>query len=457
VSSVRADALVFFGATGDLAYKQIFPALQVMVQKGDLGVPVIGVAKAGWTREQLVDRMRDSLENHGGVDAEAFAKLCKQLHYVDGDYSDAGTFQALKQFLGKCTRPVHYLAIPPSLFGPVSQHLAESGCADGARIVVEKPFGRDLASAQQLNRTIHQYFSEDAIFRIDHFLGKEPVQNLLFFRFSNAFIDPVWNRNYIRSVQITMAEDFGVQGRGKFYEEAGAIRDVIQNHLLQITALLAMEPPITHDVDSVREAKTSLLKAIRPLTPKDVIRGQFEGYRHVDGVSRDSTVETYAAVRMHIDSWRWAGVPFLIRAGKCLPKTVTEIVVEFRDPPINVFGGAKTDRPNYYRFQLSPDVSIGLGVHRKLPGEKMRGTHAELVLHESAIEGLPPYARLLSDAMQGHRDLFASEGAVEASWRIVDPILDGVTPLFEYGQGTWGPTEADKLAESVGGWENPNC
>jgi glucose-6-phosphate 1-dehydrogenase len=455
MSAPQSDALVFFGATGDLAYKQIFPALQSMVRHGGLDVPIIGVAKAGWNLEQLCARARDSLQAHGGVDEDAFAKLSALLRYVDGAYQDPATFQQLRTQLGDARRPLHYLAIPPTLFATVAGGLAQSGSADDARVVVEKPFGRDLASAQELNRILTGYFPESSIFRIDHYLGKEPVQNLLYFRFANAFLEPIWNHTYIDSVQITMAESFGVQGRGRFYEEAGAIRDVVQNHLLQVTALLAMEAPARHAMDATRDTKAQLLKSIRPLRREDAVRGQFHGYRDEVGVDPESQVETFAALRLHIDNWRWSGVPFFIRAGKCLPVTATEVRVELKLPHLHLFREMEVAGANYYRFRLSPTVTIALGAQAKRPGESMAGEHVELILREDVSEDRPPYERLLHDAMHGITDLFSREDSVEAAWRVVGPILGNVTPLYDYAPNTWGPEEADRLTRDYGGWHNP--
>jgi len=452
VTIPKSDALVFFGATGDLAFKQIFPALQSMIRHGTLQVPVIGVAKAGWRLDQLRDRARESLEQHGGVDRDAFTKLLSLLRYVDGDYSDLAPFQELKTLLGEAKRPLHYLAIPPSLFETVVANLAESGAAANARIVVEKPFGHDLASAQELNRTIHKYFPESSIFRIDHYLGKEPVQNLLYFRFANSFLEPIWNRNYVRSVQITMAENFGVQGRGAFYDATGAIRDVIQNHMLQLTAMLAMDPPMEHTHEGMRSEKSRVLKAVRALSPEDVVRGQFKGYRDEPGVAPNSQVETFAAVRLNINSWRWSGVPFLIRAGKRLPVTATEVLVELKRPPHDVFMERPPAGPNHYRFRLSPNVVIALGARSKVPGEEMKGQDVELILQEETGKDVPPYERLLGDAMHGDPERFAREDTVEAAWRVVDPILGNAVPVFEYDAGTWGPSEADQLTPYKNGW-----
>jgi len=451
-----SDALVFFGATGDLAYKQIFPALQSMVKHGTLEVPVIGVAKAGWNLEQLKERAQDSLTAHGGVDGDAWPKLEGLLRYVDGDYAEPTTFQSLERELGEAKRPLHYLAIPPSLFATVADGLASAGAAEeGARVVVEKPFGRDLASARELNRILHRVFTEQAIFRIDHYLGKEPVQNLLYFRFANSFMEPVWNREHVESIEITMAESFGVKGRGRFYEEAGAIRDVLQNHLIQTLAMLTMDPPAGHDAESLRDAKGALIRSLRPLRPDRVVRGQFAGYREEDGVSPDSTVETFAAVRLSIDSWRWAGVPVLIRAGKELPLTATEVVVELKRPPLDVFDDIRPSQANRFRFRVGPEVTISLEARAKQPGGGMSGEPVALqVVHHSPAE-LPPYERLLGDAMKGDATLFARQDSVEAAWEVVDPILDDATPVFPYEPGTWGPPEAADLAEPVHGWNDP--
>jgi glucose-6-phosphate 1-dehydrogenase len=452
LTSPAADALVFFGATGDLAYKQIFPALQAMVRSGTLNIPLIGVAKSGWTVEQLRTRARDSLQEHGGVDEAAFAQLSSQLSYIDGDYHDPATFMALRTTLGSAQHPLHYLAIPPSLFGPVTEQLATSGCATGARIVVEKPFGRDLASARALNDTIHRVFPEPSVFRIDHYLGKEAVQNLLYLRFANGVLEPLLNRDHVQSIQITMAERFGVAGRGRFYEEAGAIRDVVQNHMLQVLGLLMMEAPAQSGQEAIRDSVARLFKSVRTLKPEDVVRGQMDDYRQENGVSPDSVVETYAALRFHVDSWRWADVPVYVRVGKELPVTCTAVTIQFRGPPQHVFG----DSPalNALRLQLTPEVQVTLGVNTKRPGAGMTGEAAELVLHRQNWDGLAPYERLLGDALAGDATLFAREDEVEEAWRIVDPILGNSTPVHPYSPGSWGPAEADILIGKDGPWLN---
>lgn len=447
------DAIVVFGVSGDLARKKIIPALQALIHRGQLKAPIIGVAKSERSPEHIRAMIQESLEDHGGVVPQAFARLSESFDYVSGDYRDPITFDRLRKALGSAARPLYYLAVQPSMFTAVIEGLAKSSLVEGGRVIVEKPFGRDLASAQALNRTLHTYFPDHAIFRIDHYLGKESVQNLMYFRFSNPLIETGWNRHSVQQVQITMAEQFGVVGRGRFYEEVGAIRDVVQNHLLMVIACLAMEQPSDKDTESIREERLKVLKMIRPLMPSDVVRGQFRGYRLEEGVTSDSQVETFAALRLYIDSDRWAGVPFYVRAGKCLPVTATEVLVEYKRPRCPVLDETVPPLPNYFRFRLSPDVMIALGTMAKVPGEALVGERIELIARHSSNDEMAPYERLLGDAMKGEAAFFAHRDGVEAAWHIVQPILDTPKSLHEYNPNTWGPSEADRLIE--GGWHNP--
>jgi len=453
MTNSQSDALVFFGATGDLAYKKIFPALQAMVKRGHLNVPVVGVAKAGWNLEQLRARAHDSLEKHGGVDPAAFEKLFSLLRYVDGDYQDPETFASLRRELKDAHSPAHYLAIPPVLFETVVERLAESNCARGARVIVEKPFGHDLASAQALNKVLLAEFDEADIFRIDHYLGKQAVNNLLAFRFANTFVESFWNRTYIQSVEITMAEDFGVQGRGGFYDQTGTIRDVIQNHLFQVLSNLAMEPSVRFDSESIRDEKVKVLKAIAPIEESNLVRGQFRGYRDENGVAKDSQTETFAALKLEINSWRWKDVPFYIRAGKCLPTTCTEIVGKFRKPPSLIPGNVLVE--NHLRLRLSPEVTIAMGMMALSPGEGLALQTGEMVAsHSPRPDEMDAYERVLGAAMAGDSTLFAREDYVEEAWRIVEPVVKKNTPIYPYAPNTWGPEEVQRVSPP-GGWHNP--
>jgi glucose-6-phosphate 1-dehydrogenase len=451
----HSDALVFFGATGDLAYKKIFPALQAMSKRGNLDIPIVGVAKAGWNVDQLRARARESVEKHGGLDREAFDRVCRLLRYVDGDYHEASTFQALRKELGSAARPAFYLAIPPALFGLVTEQLACTDCSNGARVIVEKPFGTDLATARDLNRILLGTFPESGIFRIDHYLGKQPVRNLLYFRFANIFMDSVWNRSTVESVQITMAEDFGVQGRGAFYDRTGAVRDVIQNHIFQILSNLAMEPPVRTDSESIRDEKVKVLKAIAPIDQKNIVRGQFRGYQREGGVAVGSRTETFAALKLEVNSWRWQGVPFYIRAGKQMPVTCTEILLRLRRPP-DVYHSQSALEQNYVRLRISPDVAMAIGMMVLTPDKEIVGQPIEMVAnHHPEANEMDAYERVLGDAIAGDTTLFAREDYVEEAWRIVDPVLNAETPIFEYDPGTWGPPEASQLILPPGGWHAP--
>src|SRR5215510_7894430 len=455
MSDSRSDALVFFGATGDLAYKKIFPALQAMVKRGTLNAPVIGVAKAGWNLDQLRARAKDSLEKHGGLDPAAFQKLMSLLRYVDGDYQDPATFAALRQELRDAKSPAHYLAIPPVLFETVVKHLGKSGSANGARVIVEKPFGHDLASAQELNKVLLRTFDEADIFRIDHYLGKRAVNNVLAFRFANTFVESFWNRNYIESVEITMAEDFGVQGRGAFYDQTGTIRDVVQNHLFQVLSNLAMEPPVRSDSESIRDEKAKVLRAIPPIDENNLVRGQFRGYREENGVGKDSQTETFAVVKLEVNSWRWKGVPFYIRAGKCLPTTCTEIVAKFHKPPTLIPDSQLVE--NHLRLRLSPEITIAMGMMNLSPNAEGLAlqTSEMMATHSPRADEMDAYERVLGAAMGDDNALFAREDYVEEAWRIVEPVLKKNTPVHQYAPNTWGPDEVARVAPP-GGWSNPN-
>jgi glucose-6-phosphate 1-dehydrogenase len=454
----RSDALVLFGVTGDLAHKMIFPALYALTKKGALKVPVIGVASSKWSLAQLRGRATDSIRAGGRVsDRPALHRLLSRLRYVEGDYNDPETFKALKLALGHARHPAFYLAIPPALFATVITGLGAAGLAEGGRVIVEKPFGRDLRSARDLNRIAGSVFPEDSIFRIDHFLAKEAIMNILYFRFANSFLEPIWNRNYVASVQLTLAEDFGVQDRGAFYESAGCLRDVIQNHLFQIVALLAMEPPTYRGFGAVHGETADVFQAMRPLKRRDLVRGQYTGYRREPGVAKRSDVETFCALRLFIDSWRWEGVPWYLRSGKCLAATATEVIVELKPPPQRLFADSApaTGLANYLRFRLSPRSAIALAARVKRAGKEFVGDQRELYLFDEQPGEESPYERLLGDAMAGDGALFTREDAVEAAWAVVEPVLKNPPRVRAYRRGSWGPQEADALTAAQGGWRNP--